>query len=493
MLKLLKYIWLIVVFTSCKKEVVVFNNDVNPSYELSFVLKLNNKNCVYDNETKTLKYSLSNNDTNQFTPLIEFQNYSSIKFNGQSLVNNSLNNLGDIELNREYSVLITSAGEENELKLKFTNIPLVQIITQDNIRNEPKILGKIYCLYPNQSKPYEESWMGIEIRGASTASLDKKSYGIKLFSDKYLSNSRLLSFFNMKENNEWILDAMYIDRSRARNKTSFELWRKITRDSTNKGIKSQFVEVYHNYKSLGLYCFNESYNEQFLNLNSQSVLISGVDNTNETKFNSLPQGNPRGRFWGQWEQKYPNPSYTLNWENFKSLNELVVNGSDTDFKNNINQLLDINNTIDYFLFVNMCNGYDNIGKNWFFFKKDNSAKFQILPWDLDATWGRNSQGELLNTTTLVTNGLFNRLINLNPSNFKSKLKNRWLYLRANSLSESDVKNLFTSNLSVLTDFNILEIENRVWNGSLNLNAEQIYIEGWITARMFFLDNYFSNL
>lgn len=478
---------------SCTKKVVVFDGNTNASFELPLILKLNNKKCVYDSETKTLKYSLSSNSLAQFSPSVEFQTYSQVKLNGIQLVNNNVNDLGDVELNKVYDITFTTSGIVNNLKLVFTDIPLVQIITSDRITNEPKIPGKLLVYYPEQNNSYIESWIGIETRGASSADLNKKSYGFKMYSDRYLSNPKSGSFFDMKLNDKWILDAMFIDFSRLRNKTSFEIWKSMVPDSSKIGIKTRFVEVYLNTKSIGLYCFNENYTERFLGLNNQSVLYTGNDNTEATMFNRMPNNNPNSRLWEEWEQKYPNPSQYINWDDFKALNELVVNATDIDFKNNIEQHIDIDNVIDYYLFVNMCNGYDNVGKNWFFLKMNNSSKFQIVPWDLDATWGRNSQGETLNATTIVTNGLFERLISLNPNNFKSKLKTRWNNLRANRFNEINLKGVFENNFTTLSNYKIIEIENRVWNKNLNLNSEKSYINSWISNRLNFLDNYLSNL
>jgi spore coat protein H len=493
MKKTLVYILGVFLIISCTKKVAVFDNNANANFVLPLIFKLNSKNCVYDSETKTLKYSLDANSLTQFSPLVEFQEYSEIKLNGVSLVNKTINNIGDVELYKEYNLTVTILGEVNLLKLVFTAIPLVQIVTLDRITNEPKILGKLLVNYPSSQSHPVESWIGIEVRGKSTIGLDKKSYGFELYNDRYLSNIRFDSFFDMKPNNKWILDAMFIDASCLRNKTTFDVWKSMSTDSSKIAIKSKFVEVFLNSKSLGLYCFNESYTKQFLNLNNQSVFYTGIDNSDATKFYDVPNSIFNSGLWGEWEQKYPNPSQYINWGDFKALNELVVNVTDTEFINTIEQKLDLTNVIDYYIFVNLCNGYDNVGKNWFFLKKNYTDKFQIVPWDLDATWGKNSQGELLNSTTLVTNGLFERLVTLNPNNFKGRLKNRWNSLRISSFSETNIQNLFETNFNKLNDYQIIEVENSVWNKNVNLNSEKNYINSWISSRLTFLDNYFSNL
>ena len=75
----------------------------------------------------------------------------------------------------------------------------------------------------------------------------KKSFGLELwqnaFRDDYSS-----SLLGMRPGEDWILDAMYIDGLRMRNKVSFELWEKISstpeedaKPEVFPGIESRFV------------------------------------------------------------------------------------------------------------------------------------------------------------------------------------------------------------------------------------------------------------
>lgn len=483
----------LLLFYSCTKREVIFDGVGNRDFELPLILKLNGKQCSYDSDTKTLKYSLSTNELNGFSPFVQFQDYSAIKLNGVSLANNVINNLGKIELYKGYDLEITTNGEMNLLQLVFTNIPIVQIVTLDEITNEPKILGKMQVSYPNQTIPAVNSWIGIEKRGASTADLDKNSYGFELYTDKYSEIEQLWSFFDFKTTDRWILDAMFIDLSRIRNKTSFDVWKSMSSNPERIGINSQFVEVFLNSESLGLYNFSEIYSEEYLGLTDEAVAYTSIDNSDVSQFIELPEDQPNGIFWEDWEQKHPNPSEVIAWNDFKILNELVTNESDDDFINHIEQHIDIDNVIDYFLFVNVCNGYDNVGKNWYFLKRNQNDKFRIIIWDLDATWGRNSQGETLGYSTVVTNGLFNRFLQTDAGNFKSKLKARWLTLRGTAFSYNNLTAMFDNNFNELASYNIVSTENRIWNVNINLVNEKSYMFNWINNRLIFLDSYFLSL
>lgn len=406
---------------SCTKREVIFEREVTEDFELALILNLNGKDCVYDAPTNTLKYSLAEDELTDFSPLTVFQDYSEIKFDGQLLSNNSINNFGTLSLNTPYNIEVKTLDEIEHLNLVFTKIPLVQIIAIDAIKNEPKILAKLFIHHPKISTPSDETYIGIELRGKSSIKFDKKSYGFKPLGSKDILNQTTMSFFNMSANSKWSLDALFVDKSKVRNKTSFEIWNSLS----NTSIKSKYVEVFLNNKSLGIYRFSENYTQELLQMTDNSCLYVGVDNSAFTKFDRLPNRRPKSAFWGHWEQEFPNPSERIYWDDFYNFSKIIVEADNQLFINEIETHIDIDNLIDYYLFMSLCYGYDNVGKNWFFFKPDPSSKFEVLLWDLDATWGTNSRAEALEFTGMISNNLFDRLITLNPNGFKQKLKNRW--------------------------------------------------------------------
>jgi hypothetical protein len=475
---------------SCKKELVIFNPAPNENLELSLILKLNGKECFYDETNELLKYSLDQNELENFSPFTEFQTYSTIYFNGIQLKNNAINAIGTIELNKTYSVEVVTNGEKKHFQLLFTNMPLVRIVLLDEITNEPKSLAKMTINYAGINRVSTVDWIGIEQRGASSLSFGKKSYGIGIFSDKSTDNPTSRSYFELDESHNWILDAMYIDKSRCRNKVSFSLWASMGDAADHARIHSVFVEVFLNNKSIGLYCFNEDYSEKLLNLNHQSRLYKGIDNSEITFFKKLPKTAPISARWDDWEQKYPSPSMHIVWDEFKSFKTLVIEGTDNEFNQSIESVIDLNNVIDYYLFVNLIGGMDNVGKNWHFLKRSSSEKFIIVPWDLDATWGRNASGIPVNYYQL-TNRLFERLRELNPEHYNQRLVNRWNELRLNQFSETNLSALFSANFTELNNYQVIDVENRLWNQSLNIAQEEIFINDWFLDRLAYLDLVFQ--
>jgi spore coat protein H len=476
---------------SCKKEAVIFDDGPNASFELPLILKLNGKSCFYDEASGLLNYSLAENALENFAPQTEFRTNATFLFAGNALKNNAINHLGTIVLHKRYAVEITVEGETKHLQLEFTDMPLVRIVAFDEITNEPKTLAKLTVSYAELHKAEAVDWVGIELRGASSLSLDKKSYGFGVYADRSTDNAILGSYFGLKANSKWILDAMYVDKGRCRNKASFSLWASMGDNNNHPNIHSVFVEVFLNNRSVGLYCLNENISEELFDLQKQAVLYKGIDNSDVTFFNKLPEKEPVSARWAEWEQKFPNPSKRIVWGDFKALSELIVEGSDAEFTAAIGSLIDLDNVIDYYLFVNLCKGTDDVGKNWQFLKRSAADKFIIVPWDLDATWGRDAVGSPESASGYVTNQLFRRLKTLNPEGYNQRVTQRWNELRADQFSQMRLFALFEDNFGTLEHYHILETENSIWHQSYNNAQEQAYLESWIVDRLAYLDVFFQ--
>lgn len=99
-------IWILIVFQSCYKENIIYNAESNHDLELPTILRINDKECVYNYTDNRLRFPINNDIINDFSPFIKFQEYSTVYFEGEELINNSINHCGTIEINKEYSIII---------------------------------------------------------------------------------------------------------------------------------------------------------------------------------------------------------------------------------------------------------------------------------------------------------------------------------------------------------------------------------------------------
>ena len=187
------------------------------------------------------------------------------------------------------------------------------------------------------------------------------------------------------------------------------------------------------------------------------------------------------------------PKIKINWNPLKRLRLLVVNGSNSAFTSNIISIMNIDNLVDYYIFMNLVSASDNRGKNTFLIKKNNLAKFNIIPWDIDGSWGLSWYGTHIGYTSILSNNLYDRLMETNTNSFKTQLKQRWSYLRGDILSSAELGQLFNNNFSKINNSKIIDIENEKWGSNIDIYSEQQYLINWIENRVAFLDDYFDNL
>ncbi len=487
-------LFFVLFFSACKKEKWIFDSPANDNLELPLLLNINGKNCALDIESKSFRFPIVQNSISNFTAFVTFQDYTSLKFNGILFENGVENKFGDIAINTAYELEFTTNDEKNEFTLYFTSIPTVQIVALDKIKNEPKSYARIIVNYAKTNLETVNNIIGIEHRGISALAHPKKSMGFKLLNSFDMNNEKSLAFFNKKQNIDWVLDAMYIDKAKTRNLTSLALWQNLNTDFKHIGTSCEFVEVFLNYESLGLYTFCEKLNETFLDINAESVLITGKQNLETTYFRKHPKTKSIGPYWAGWEQKFPNPDFGgHDWSTINALSDLVTQQSDINFITQIAQVIDFDNFIDYFLYVNILKGYDSVGKNWYLYKKDLNEPFKIIPWDLDSSWGRDFTASKVKPQGLVSNGIYDRLLALNPEMFREKLKTRWAVLKNNEMSPSTLIGLFDENFETLNQSNLIEIDNQIWGKNVDLTSERAYLNYWIPVNWNYIDEYINSL
>lgn len=482
----------ICLLASCSKEQIVYDVNPNPDLELPLLLNFNKTPCFLDMSTQTLKYSIQ--DTSKtLEVLAEFQAESQVKFNNKPLTNNAINNLGEVTIHKPYLVEIIFEENVDTFFLEFTPFPLVQIIKLDRIKNEPKSLARMLINDNTTNTEVVNTPIGIEWRGSSSLRRPKKAYGFEPLSGMNPAQTQTATFLGMTAGEKWTLDAMYVDRARGRNKLCFELWNSLNDPMQNKhkSVEGKLVELFVNNQSMGLYCLSKKFTSP--TLQADGLLYEGRDNTPHTEFQEVPKGQTNKSHWGHWQQSDLNKNTGVEWESFESFLRLVVEGTDAAFVSNIDQHLDLDIAIDYYLFINLINGSDNVGKNWFFYQESQQSPFLILPWDMDATCGRNHDGSALWYTTVITNGLFDRLLTLNPNNYRQKLKQRWNALRSQQFSNQNLESMLHKHFQQLHHYQLLETERRKWDSTLDWDIEAAYMKNWFNNRLTFLDSYIAGL
>lgn len=483
-------------FSSCYKEITIFDSEPTNSLHLPVLMKLNGRDCFFDSKSNMLRYSILKDSLSDFSPVVKFANTSEIYFYETKLRNGQINHLGHIQIGKPYPLKIISNGTEKKVSLIFTNLPIVQVIADSPFFDEPKSLVRIHCSDPTCKADFS-SYAGIEIRGNFSRGFDKKSLGFSLWKDRFSTSEYSASLLGGAENSEWILNSAIIDPSRIRNLVSIELWNSLNTSAIAKnnhlGVQSKLAEVFINNSFHGIYTFSEKLNIEFLDADKEAVLYKAIDWANGgTTFEGLIPPLSPNEFWNGWKQEWPDSKERINWKPLYDLTELVVKGSDEAYLASVEKAIDTNVLIDYFLLLNLTSAFDNIGKNTFLLKENPNVPFLLIPWDLDGSWGILFDGSSTGYESILGNNLYNRLYHINPFNYREKVKERWQYLRSHQFSKESLFGHFDKYFQQLKASDVIQQENRAWDLKLDIAEEQEYIEHWISNRLIFLDHYFQN-
>lgn len=489
---------------ACYEELV--ENESPEDQSQPGVLMLNGIPVFEDLTGGFMLYTIKADSMNSFAPLVDLGDYEAVSFEGMDLHHNEINELGKIKVNKSYLLVATKGSSTETFSLFFTTLPLLRIQTDKGIPYEPKLESHLQLAYANpdpekQSTLFFESHAGIEIRGMSANRFDKKSYGIELWQNEFRVD-RSVPLLGMAYCEDWILDAMYIDELRMRNKFSFEIWNKMEtmqegnlQEKKRTGIKMEYVELFLNQRYYGLYCLGEKMDEQLLDFSYAQDEAGGVFyktygwHEGSTTFRSYLNEPVLSMEWDGWEQIFPEDYFY--WDPLSDMRKLVTVAADDAFGKRIDSVLDLQNAANFYLFLNLLKAWDNVGKNIFLARYTESSKFFFLPWDLEATMGRTWEMKDSNPYGIVGNGLHERLISLNTMAYNETLSEMWSSYRASVLHRDALVQDVEDHYLLLRKNGVMSRENERWGLEIDIDYEYNYMVKWIEERLLVLDGHFQ--
>ena len=344
-----------------------------------------------------------------------------------------------------------------------SEMPLITITTDGPIVNSPAVHGLINLADADGNVITMHA--GFKIRGTSSQQYDKKSYRVELWADETGAEMADTTFLGLRSDDDWNLEAMWAQPLRLRDKVANELWMEMyklpyaeSEPAALPGIRMVYADVFINDEYLGVYTLTERMDRKQLGLRKYNGDIRGVlykgNGPGAPTFDSLPIYDNTLDTWDNYEWVYPNESDTaINWNHLYSFTNFVMNASDNVFYSQYAAQFDKDNAIDYYLFINSLMAMDNMGRNLFLARYKKSSTYMYLPWDLDAIWGLDTDGnKTYNAAGLKSNGFFDRLTqDCNDYGFVASAQTRYNELRDTLLNREHIMELvFTVDESQLT-------------------------------------------
>lgn len=418
----------------------------------------------------------------------------------QTTVNGKTYTFNKIEGGKVYSV--------DDLNITFTFLPILHLEGQFGYEYEQAVVS---LLMPDESDIIGLSGK-IKWRGGTTNAADKhkRNYKIKLNEDQ--------QFFGLRKDNKWILDAGQADLFRVRNRIATEIWNDMSQKPyyANKepdvltGVRGKLIEVFLNDEYRGIYCLTECMDRKQLKLkkfDKETGEIHGGLWKSKGYGSSLMWECPdtydnQSETWDVFEAKYPelDDLEETDYSTLYNAINFVANSSDEDFCEHIREYFDIPTIIDYYIFLETLNAFDNVGKNmyWAVYDKVQDKKLTPAVWDLDATVGAKWLGEwsVPNFEININMNLIVRLLELNVDNFKEKALQRYHSLRENILSTINLKERYIDYYNNIHLSGADKREENLWSKDTDIAGEILDFENeidfileWITQHMQYLDEH----
>lgn len=160
-----------------------------------------------------------------------------------------------------------------------TNLPIIKINTAGaGIPDDPKIPAWFQVINntggvnsPTDTTFEYQGVIGIEQRGSSSGSADKKSYGFETWDVNY--NEIDTGILGMPAQSDWILSASYYDKTLMRNVLSYKLFN----DMSHYASRTQYCEVFLNDEYKGIYIMMEK-----IKRDESRVDVAKLNNTDTT-------------------------------------------------------------------------------------------------------------------------------------------------------------------------------------------------------------------
>lgn len=455
-------------------------------------LKINNVDSIYEKNSNTFYYMVPSNFENKLYILnLKLENGFKYKIIGETL------NVIRVNYNKDIDVIIYNEESYFETKIQLTNLPLINILCEDEITSED---SKTYFSYINNANIEKEINVNalMHIRGSSSKRFEKKSYKIN-FTNKSYSAEKDINMEKFYYGDALILDAVYRDPSKIRNLLSIELWNDISNDYNNVDVYSEFVELFINNEYIGLYVLTEPINKTKLKLKSTSLsdtsaIVKSIEwrTIKEVKENYFAKENQ----FLYYELKYPNDSdmYEKSWN--VVLNKLARYYSNPNSYDVINEIFNINNYVDMIIFNAFTNNTDNQLKknNYFYLKNLKNSPLFIQPWDMEYTFGMvyDSNNDKLSEKNM---GDFNKIYvafyHEDSPKINQLLIERYWDLRKNILTREYFDKLLNKYIYELNKGVSLRDSNEWYEYDVEKEIEEV--RTWIYNRIEFFDEYVKEL
>ena len=383
--------------------------------------------------------------------------------------------------------------------LFITKSPILAIQVKDSLTKNPKVLA--HFRYFDADTTFT-STIGMDLRGNLSLTYPKKSFNVEFYTDSISKGKKDVQLKKLLEDDDLILDGLYNEPLLLRAYSSQKLWNEIytphyasDEKKARATVDGFYVDLFVNSEYRGIYLVSEKINRPLLKLKKikgdtvRGELFKAGYYHPGTSFKAAPEFKNSLPTWAGWEMEYPYEDYTAHYDNLHKAITFVTTSSDAEFAERLPTYFEVDNLIDYFLFINLIRATDNLGKNFYLAKYKEDTPYFIVPWDMDGVMGTIQAGKrILTTDDILSNHLFDRM--QKDAGLKSKMNKRWVTLRGSAFANEALEGRISDTYNELVKEKKYERDQLAW-GKSHEEEHLTYLLAWLKKRITYLDTFFT--
>ena len=420
-----------------------------------------------------------------------------------------------------FSFLALGKNGYGEYNLVFTGLPMITFHGTEYTADDGSQLFAI-SVYDTDHKGdwVTTCYTKSRLRGNTSLVYEKKS--LRLYLKEIMDDGTFekcnKNLLGLRDDDDWILNALYADNTRIRDQLCIDLWNEVGAKTSGYGYQygtdSVMTEVFINDGYQGIYDLMVPIDAKQLGLSPVSEqLIQNTDVVEriyKKKYSrewlssdfvgELPDPNSpdyRGGFYLKGDTILQNEQ---EWEPLYRIAEALGSDEKT-FASEITEYNDQQNLIDNWLFYQAIAGFDNENKNYYYVVRNRDGKEYgyFIPWDMNISFGMVyadnvyfSEELAAIATEPVTWQPAQRMIELDVDNSKELLQRTWNKWRNSTFSDEAIIERIQELEHKVKDSGAFKREDaRYPNG--NQKEDFSYIYDFAVNRLAYVDGYVEEL
>lgn len=394
-------------------------------------------------------------------------------------------------------VLVYNENEYKLFNIKMTNLPVISMNPKsyeyDTYRDgtEYEIVTGELTLFNSNGNNNAAYEIYIDkciyhIRGAGSRVFPKQSFKLNIIdSDGDAKDVKLLG---LRKDNDWNLNAMYLDETKVREKIAYEFWNEM---NTTTKHQSEYVELIIDGRYRGLYLLQEPSDHMTFNSKKNKDYLYAVklwksQVTKETIFD---------------DKIFETNKEIIDEFEIKKIDSIDYRDAVETLRNVIRDLdnekpilnYDINSYVNYGMLINMIGATDNNYKNQIFLARKKSDNFTLekTVWDLDLSLGEDQYFDhTIGYNEVIIDDFVPKYLKIGKE-YEQMSRELYKVYRKRFFSTETFDELLKYYTKIIEDGGAIARELERWDYQKDYNQEKEAIKNYFDARIEFLDEYYG--